>query len=69
MTVEQFTVDEITKILKISRNTVIRLIEAGEIRAARIGRAYRISKADLQAYYRASGGGELFESVGDQRNG
>lgn len=32
----------------------------GELRAARLGREYRISRMDLQAFWIAQGGGDLF---------
>jgi excisionase family DNA binding protein len=41
---------EITKIYGISRGTVWKLISAGEIRAAKIGRAVRISRNSIEEY-------------------
>ena len=39
--------------LGVSEDTVIRLINRGEIRAYKVGRAYRIARADLDAYLTA----------------
>jgi hypothetical protein len=33
----------------------------GSLQAARLGRGYRISRADLQKFWMESGGGELFD--------
>ncbi len=42
------------------KETLRRAIRAGELQAARLGREYRISRADLQAFWTAQGGGDLF---------
>jgi excisionase family DNA binding protein len=43
-------ITEVASRLAISRDTVRRLIERNELRAARIGHQWRIEEADLQAY-------------------
>jgi excisionase family DNA binding protein len=41
---------EVADHLRVSSMTVYRLIKSGELRAARIGRSYRISEDDVDAY-------------------
>lgn len=41
--------------------TLRRAVRRGELKAARIGREYKVSKVDLQAYWIQKGGGELFD--------
>ena len=36
--------------MRVSNMTVYRLIRAGELRAARVGRGYRIRESELDAY-------------------
>ena len=47
-----FTIDEIAERLRVSRDTVRRLIERGELRAMKIGSQWRIAEEDLDAYVR-----------------
>ena len=44
------TVHEVAGIMRVSNMTVYRLIRAGELRAARVGRGYRIRESDVDAY-------------------
>lgn len=55
-----FTLGEAADVLSCHKETLRRAIQAGELRAARLGREYRISRIDLQAFWTAQGGGELF---------
>ncbi len=41
---------EVAEELRVSAMTVYRLIKSGELRAARIGKSYRISEEDVDAY-------------------
>lgn len=41
---------EVAELLRVSSMTVYRLIKSGELRAARIGKSYRISEEDVDAY-------------------
>ncbi|HEX4867184.1 MAG TPA: helix-turn-helix domain-containing protein [Acidimicrobiales bacterium] len=41
---------EVAELLRVSSMTVYRLIKSGELRAARIGKSYRISEDDVDAY-------------------
>ena len=48
---EQFvTPAEVAARLRVSTMTVYRLIQSGELKAARIGRSYRLREADVDAY-------------------
>ena len=51
---------EAAQLLSCHKETLRRAIQAGELQAARLGREYRISRADLQIFWTAQGGGELF---------
>ncbi len=42
-----YTREECQKILKVSQSTILRLIKKGSIRAARVGKQYRILGKDL----------------------
>ena len=44
------TVSEVAAVLRISTMTVYRLISAGELPAARIGRSFRLRADDLDRY-------------------
>lgn len=55
-----FTLAEAAEVLSCHKETLRRAIQAGELQAARLGREYRISRADLRAFWTAQGGGELF---------
>lgn len=47
------TVSEVAGDLRVSNMTVYRLIRGGQLPALRVGRNYRIRRADLEAYLRA----------------
>lgn len=55
-----FTLSEAADILSCHSETLRRAIKDGVLRAARLGREYRISRSDLQAFWTERGGGELF---------
>ena len=55
-----FTLAEAASLLSCHKETLRRAIQGGELQAAKLGREYRISRADLQAFWTAQGGGELF---------
>jgi excisionase family DNA binding protein len=48
------TVSEVAEQLRVSNMTVYRLIKAGDLAAIRVGKNYRIRRADLDAYLEAS---------------
>jgi excisionase family DNA binding protein len=45
-----YTIAEVAEALRVSRWTVMRAIDAGELRAVRLGRLTRIRAADLEDY-------------------
>ena len=47
-----FTVDEAADFLKVNRKTVLKLLNEGKIKGAKIGRDWRISKAELDRLLR-----------------
>ena len=55
-----FTLGEAAAILSCHKETLRRAIQVGELSAAKLGREYRISRVDLQAFWTTQGGGELF---------
>ena len=44
------TVLEVADQLRVSTMTVYRLIKSGELRAARVGKSYRLREEDVDAY-------------------
>jgi len=44
------TVSEVADQLRVSTMTVYRLIKSGELRAARVGKSYRLREEDVDAY-------------------
>jgi excisionase family DNA binding protein len=45
-----FTVAEVAEAMRVSNMTVYRLIQAGDLRATRVGRSYRLRQSDVEAY-------------------
>lgn len=43
-------VAEVAQLLRVSKMTVYRLITSGELRSARVGRSYRLTEEDVNAY-------------------
>ena len=48
---ELLSVEEMTRILKVSRATVQRWCHSGELPAVKIGKSYRIRRYDLNEWY------------------
>jgi excisionase family DNA binding protein len=44
------TVGEVATVMRVSNMTVYRLIKSGELRAVRVGKAYRLLEDDVDAY-------------------
>jgi excisionase family DNA binding protein len=44
------TVAEVADLLRVSSMTVYRLIEAGDLRALRVGKSFRINEEDLESF-------------------
>jgi excisionase family DNA binding protein len=55
-----FTIEQVAKILQCHVNTVRSEIRNGRLMAAKVGRDYRISRAQLITYWEGQGGGQLF---------
>jgi excisionase family DNA binding protein len=58
-----FTIEEAAELLSCHKDTVRRAIRSGKLKAGKIGKDYRISRSDVEEYYRASGGGQLFPKI------
>ncbi len=56
-----FTLVEAAELLNCHKETLRREIKAGNLRAAKIGKEYRVSKTELENYWAERGGGALFE--------
>ena len=47
------TISEVAKLLKVSKRTVYRWVESGDLKVARIGRkTYRVFESDLKKFIR-----------------
>ncbi|MDR2504257.1 MAG: excisionase family DNA-binding protein [Deltaproteobacteria bacterium] len=55
-----FTLSEAAELLSCHKNTLRKAILEGALRAARLGRDYRVSRLELQKFWMEMGGGELF---------
>ena len=56
-----YTLAEAAEVLSCHKETLRRAIKSESLRAAKIGKEYRISKADLEDYWAMRGGGALFD--------
>ena len=56
-----FTLQEAAALLSCHKETLRKAILDGDLKAAKLGRDYRVSRPELAAYWRACGGGELFD--------
>lgn len=63
MDTDLLSVDDITRILKVSKATIQRWCRDRKLPAAKIGKAYRMRKEDLDKWYEA----RLLERVGAER--
>lgn len=57
---EVFSVPQVADLLKVHPETIRLAIRRGQLKAAKVGRAFCIARPDLEAFYKARGGGELF---------
>ncbi len=48
------TVQEVADLMRVSSMTVYRLIKSGEMRAARVGRSFRVREEDVNEYLEQS---------------
>ena len=44
------TTDEVAEILKVHKVTIQRMCKAGKLKAAKLGKSYRIEKLDLEEF-------------------
>ena len=54
MPAQMFRVSEVSRMLRMDRKTVYRLIDSGTLRSYRIGASLRVSEDDLNALLRSS---------------
>lgn len=50
------TVDEVARLLRVSKMTIFRLIQSGELKASRIARQFRIRATDFDDYVKTTAG-------------
>jgi len=43
----EYTTDEVAKILRVNKETVLRKIRTGDLKATRLGKSYQISKSEI----------------------
>ena len=55
-----FTTDEVAQILGFHKETVRRYIRINKLKAVRSGMYYRVSRPDLESFWKSFGGGKLF---------
>ena len=60
------TIREVARYLKVVPMTVYRMIDRGDLKAVKVGRAWRIRREDLERYLNRSktGGSSLKETAG-----
>jgi excisionase family DNA binding protein len=57
-----WTLTDAAKMIGIHAATLRRAVEAGELKAMRLSRHYRVSRAELEAWWQSKGGGQLFST-------
>lgn len=58
-----YSVRDVAEMFDVDPESVRRWIRAGELKASKVGRGYRISRPDLRDYYQRKGGSELFDQA------
>lgn len=61
------TVAEVAEEMRVSKMTVYRLVQAGQLPAVRVGRSYRVPEDALRVYLDASVTGQVVDE--DRRSG
>ena len=61
-----YTLPEAAELLSCHAETIRRAIKEGALKAARLGREYRLSRLELQRFWQERGGGQLFDDVQPQ---
>jgi excisionase family DNA binding protein len=64
-----YTLVEVAQLLRCHKETLRKAIVDGSLQAARLGRGYRVSRAELLKFWEAMGGGELFDKSEDAAGG
>lgn len=49
------TVDQLCMLLHVGKHTIYELLHSGQLRSRRVGRAYRIRKADVEGFFDGEG--------------
>lgn len=62
---EYYTINETAKMLKLAASTIRKYLGNGRLCGAKIGRAWRISEADIDAFIAANHSGNRKEAGGD----
>ena len=62
-----FSLKEVADILGVHPETIRRAVKAGKLKAAKIGKDYRIAKSELERYFQAMGGTSLFGDDDSQK--
>jgi excisionase family DNA binding protein len=60
-----YTLVEVAQLLRCHTETVRKAILDGSLQAAKLGRSYRVSHAELLKFWGALGGGDLFDKAED----
>ena len=60
-----FVLAEAAALLNCHPETLRRAVRKGSLQAARLGRGYRFSRSDLQTFWTAQGGGQLFPAASE----
>ena len=48
--VKVYTLDEVADILKVTKRTLYNYIDAGKLKAVKVGKYWRVSEANLKAF-------------------
>ncbi len=66
-----FTVEELSQLVRLAPITIRRAIHSGALRAANGGgkSGYRITRGDIETWWRSRGGGDLFEANNETGGG
>lgn len=62
-----FRVPEVAELLDMSEATVRRKLRAGDIPGVKLNKSWRVSRAELENWWRDKGGGDLFPDT-DQKD-
>lgn len=61
--IKVYTTDEALEVLKVTRRTLYRYIKAGQIKAIRMGREYRITEDALKDFLERGTGSNYLEKL------